>query len=114
MCHVGGCGGIPLARAAQPPGGGKGRLTGFRTHLGTGHRRIGKKGLQQLPSGDVADLTRRLVQLCHSQGNLLCDAGERYLDSYYDPQWLARRFGDLTPYEQRLERFAAGGAFGDD
>lgn len=35
---------------------------------------------------------------------LMCDSGERYLDTYYDPQWVARTLGDLTPYTQKLER----------
>lgn len=35
---------------------------------------------------------------------LMCDSGERYLDTYYDPEWVARTIGDLTPYRNRLER----------
>jgi cysteine synthase A len=35
---------------------------------------------------------------------LMCDSGERYLDTYYDPQWVARTIGDLTPYRKKLER----------
>jgi cysteine synthase A len=35
---------------------------------------------------------------------LMCDSGERYLDTYYDPEWVARTIGDLTPYTKRLER----------
>lgn len=35
---------------------------------------------------------------------LMCDSGERYLDTYYDPQWVTRTLGDLTPYTRKLER----------
>lgn len=40
---------------------------------------------------------------------LLCDSGERYLDTYYNQAWLASRIGDLTPYLAQLERFEASG-----
>ena len=40
---------------------------------------------------------------------LMCDSGERYLDTYYDPQWVARTIGDLTPYTKRLERLLVAG-----
>ncbi|KGY12030.1 cysteine synthase [Vibrio tubiashii] len=29
---------------------------------------------------------------------LLCDSGERYLDTYYNPEWVAKNIGDLQPY----------------
>ncbi|WP_426143817.1 PLP-dependent cysteine synthase family protein [Pseudomonas sp. DWP3-1-2] len=35
---------------------------------------------------------------------LMCDSGERYLDTYYDPQWVTRTVGDLTPYTRKLEQ----------
>ncbi len=28
---------------------------------------------------------------------LLCDSGERYLESYYNPQWVAANIGDIAP-----------------
>ncbi len=28
--------------------------------------------------------------------SLICDAGERYLNSYHDAGWVQRQFGDLT------------------
>ncbi|MBY6016908.1 PLP-dependent cysteine synthase family protein [Halomonas denitrificans] len=40
---------------------------------------------------------------------LLCDSGERYLDSYYNPQWVAEKIGDVAPYLAQLERFSATG-----
>lgn len=36
---------------------------------------------------------------------LLCDSGERYLDTYYDDQWVAEHIGDLQPYLTKLEAF---------
>lgn len=35
---------------------------------------------------------------------LLCDSGERYLDTYYNPEWVEKCIGDLTPYKQMLEK----------
>jgi cysteine synthase A len=40
---------------------------------------------------------------------LLCDAGERYLGTYYDDFWLAARGIDLAPYAAALERFQLTG-----
>lgn len=42
---------------------------------------------------------------------LLCDSGERYLDTYYNPEWLAHNIGDLAPYASMLEKFQASGRF---
>lgn len=36
---------------------------------------------------------------------LMCDSGERYLDTYYDRDWVARTIGDIGPYEEELRRF---------
>ena len=35
---------------------------------------------------------------------LLCDSGERYLDTYYNPQWVETNIGDLTQYKRELEK----------
>ncbi|EGU31883.1 PLP-dependent cysteine synthase family protein [Vibrio scophthalmi] len=40
---------------------------------------------------------------------LLCDSGERYLDTYYNPEWVQTNIGDLQPFMTRLERFEATG-----
>ncbi|WP_325049111.1 hypothetical protein [Dongshaea marina] len=40
---------------------------------------------------------------------LLCDSGERYLDSYYNPQWVSEHIGDITPYLTKLEQFESTG-----
>jgi cysteine synthase A len=44
---------------------------------------------------------------------LLCDAGERYLSSYYDDAWLAQRGIDLAPWTQRLAEYDATGLLPD-
>ncbi|MCL9776103.1 PLP-dependent cysteine synthase family protein [Vibrio methylphosphonaticus] len=40
---------------------------------------------------------------------LLCDSGERYLDTYYNPEWVKNNIGDLQPYAEKLEIFEATG-----
>ena len=35
--------------------------------------------------------------------SLLCDAGERYLPTYFNCDWVVERFGDCTGAQQRLE-----------
>ncbi|CCN83840.1 putative Cysteine synthase B [Vibrio nigripulchritudo SFn27] len=34
---------------------------------------------------------------------LLCDSGERYLDTYYNEEWVNTHIGDLSPYTKELE-----------
>ncbi|QFU22663.1 PLP-dependent cysteine synthase family protein [Shewanella eurypsychrophilus] len=40
---------------------------------------------------------------------LLCDSGDRYLDTYYDPKWIAENIGDYSEYEQQLNEFSQSG-----
>ncbi|MEZ9230831.1 PLP-dependent cysteine synthase family protein [Vibrio amylolyticus] len=40
---------------------------------------------------------------------LLCDSGERYLDSYYNAEWVNENIGDLTPYLDKLDTFSETG-----
>lgn len=35
---------------------------------------------------------------------LLCDNGDRYLDSYYNPDWVVKNIGDIEPYREQLQR----------
>ena len=37
---------------------------------------------------------------------LICDSGDRYLDTYYDTQWIEDNIGDLTPYNNALDHFS--------
>jgi cysteine synthase A len=40
---------------------------------------------------------------------LICDPGERYLGSYYDPAWVAAQGLDTAPYRAALDAFCASG-----
>ncbi|EPZ0829821.1 PLP-dependent cysteine synthase family protein [Vibrio cholerae] len=40
---------------------------------------------------------------------LLCDSGERYLDTYYNLEWVKNNIGDLSKYLHKLETFSATG-----
>ncbi|OYD25300.1 PLP-dependent cysteine synthase family protein [Oceanimonas baumannii] len=35
---------------------------------------------------------------------LMCDGGERYLDTYYNAGWVAEHIGDITPWSEQLAR----------
>jgi cysteine synthase A len=43
---------------------------------------------------------------------LICDSGERYTSTYFDPHWLRDSGIDIAPYRARLERFLDSGTFG--
>lgn len=36
--------------------------------------------------------------------SLMCDSGERYLDTYYNDDWVKQNIGDLTPHLKQLEQ----------
>ncbi|GGP43077.1 cysteine synthase [Shewanella algicola] len=40
---------------------------------------------------------------------LICDAGERYLDTYYNPQWIDANIGCFKHYRQKLQQFNDSG-----
>ena len=45
------------------------------------------------------------MQLQGEQGSivtLLCDSGERYLDTYYNPAWIEANIGNINPYLEQL------------
>ena len=42
---------------------------------------------------------------------MICDPGERYLDTYYDRGWLEDEGLELEPYIAQLESFATSGQF---
>lgn len=42
---------------------------------------------------------------------LICDSGERYAKTYYNPDWVAGQGLDLAPYQAQLERFLETGAW---
>lgn len=41
---------------------------------------------------------------------LLCDSGERYLDTYFDSQWVADNIGDISGYLDKLAAFEHTGS----
>ncbi|WP_039033986.1 MULTISPECIES: PLP-dependent cysteine synthase family protein [Shewanella] len=40
---------------------------------------------------------------------LICDPGERYLDTYYNPAWIAANIGDISQYQNKLKLFETTG-----
>ncbi|WP_299691301.1 PLP-dependent cysteine synthase family protein [uncultured Vibrio sp.] len=40
---------------------------------------------------------------------LLCDSGERYLDTYFNDEWVSHNIGDLQPFAAQLEAFTKTG-----
>ncbi|MCA6997830.1 PLP-dependent cysteine synthase family protein [Dickeya solani] len=53
-------------------------------------------GMLQLAGQMVAEGRRGAIV------TLLCDSGERYLDTYYNQDWVRTQIGDITPYLQQL------------
>jgi cysteine synthase A len=37
--------------------------------------------------------------------SVMCDGGDRYLDTYYDPDWVQATIGDIAPHADALERW---------
>ena len=46
-----------------------------------------------------------------SVATLICDAGDRYADTYYADDWVAAQGLDLSPHLATIERFLATGAW---
>ena len=44
---------------------------------------------------------------------LLCDPGERYLDTYYNDEWLKTSGYDIKPFQAKIERFSKSGLWAD-
>jgi cysteine synthase A len=40
---------------------------------------------------------------------LICDSGERYASTYFDPDWLREHEIDISPYKARIEHFLDNG-----
>jgi len=45
---------------------------------------------------------------CGSIVTLICDSGERYLDTYYNPEWLQAHDLDPAPYLKKLNQLQDG------
>ena len=48
---------------------------------------------------------------CGSIVTLICDSGERYLDTYYNPEWLQSNNIDTTVYNQKLAELESGNIY---
>jgi len=46
--------------------------------------------------------------------SMICDGGERYLDTYYNPGWLEAKGFDIAPYREKLEQFYQTGMLQPD
>jgi cysteine synthase A len=44
--------------------------------------------------------------------SLICDSGDRYAATYYNPDWLAANNINIRPYREKLETFIDSGEFG--
>jgi len=43
--------------------------------------------------------------------SLICDSGDRYAATYYNPEWLDKNGIDITPYKSMVEAFIDSGDF---
>ena len=52
----------------------------------------------------VFHVVRTMIEKQQSRSivSLMCDSGERYLDTYYDSDWVANNIGDLQVYTDQL------------
>ena len=52
----------------------------------------------------VFQVVRTMIEKQQSRSivTLMCDSGERYLDTYYDSDWVANNIGDLQVYTDQL------------
>ena len=39
---------------------------------------------------------------------LLCDGGDRYLETYHEPEWVSKHLGDPAPYQQKIATMLGG------
>lgn len=69
-------------------------------------RKIGRKAGPSTGTNLYAAL--QLAQQMKSRGEqgsivtLLCDSGERYLDTYFNPEWVTTHIGNIAPYLDKL------------
>lgn len=55
----------------------------------------------------VLEIAKRMMaqQQTGSIVTLMCDSGQRYRDTYYNPDWVSQHIDDLNPYLKQLEAF---------
>lgn len=56
-----------------------------------GALKIAEKMVQQKQTGSIV--------------TLMCDSGDRYLDTYYDKRWVEKNIGDVTPFQSQLDNW---------
>jgi cysteine synthase A len=78
------------------------RLAGLHAGPSTG---TNLWGVCQLIAGMVAEGKRGSIV------SLMCDAGDRYAGSYYNPDWIAAHGLDSAPYEAVLADFFETGTW---
>ena len=61
------------------------------------------------PSEIIAELKAQKQEA--SVVSMICDGGERYLDTYYNCDWLTENGFDTTPYRQQLDKFYETGTW---
>ncbi|SLN29243.1 Cysteine synthase [Roseovarius albus] len=56
-------------------------------------------------------IAQEMVERCQKGSivSLMCDSGERYLDTYYNLDWVAEKFGDIQPYHETLKIWSKRG-----
>ena len=67
--------------------------------------RLRVHGDARLPAASAANLVqvaREADDPGASVVTILSDSGERYLDTYYNPEWVSNNIGDLQPYLAQL------------
>jgi cysteine synthase A len=60
-----------------------------------------------------ASTSKEKIELIDLGLTLICDAGDRYAETYYDDGWLAANDLHIDPYLDTLERFAATGIWNE-
>ena len=55
----------------------------------------------------VLQVAARMIEQGQSGSivSLMCDSGQRYLETYYDPDWVKETIGDVDPYLVQLDRW---------
>lgn len=46
--------------------------------------------------------------------SMICDSGDRYIDTYHNPDWLEEEGLDASPYTENLDSFFISGKFEKD
>ena len=70
-------------------------------------------------NNNIAESIFQLISELNRQGktgsvvSMICDSGDRYLETYYSNDWLNQKGFDLTRYRENLEVFYSSGTMPD-